>query len=67
MVAQHFSEIGKIWVFECKNAKFIKCLPFLGPFFIFFVVDVLDHFDCAKLPGRILGAQFFLKLLESLS
>ena len=49
-----FQRLRKIWVFERKKTQFIKILPFLGPF-VFFVVDVLDHFVCAKLPGRNFG------------
>ena len=45
--------LRKIWVFEHKNAQFIKFLPFLFVFWIFF--NVLDHCVCAKLSGRHFG------------
>ena len=32
MVAQFFQRLRKFWVFERKNAQFIKFLPFFGPF-----------------------------------
>jgi len=48
-----FQRLHKILVFERKNAQFIKCLPFFGPFCIF--LDVLDHSVCARLLGRDFG------------